>query len=500
MRTCAFAVVFGVVALFASSVFAGNATLPPEQEISVDKVWSGPDQDMRYTATAGVLHVLSAEDAEEPAAFFYVSYFQDDNATAAGERPLTFAFNGGPITASMWLHYGTMGPKILALNDNGTLPPPPVKLRNNPDSWLEFTDMVFINPVGVAFSRAGGVAGQEKGGKSGGGAHWGVAEDVKSVGEFMQLYLSQNKLWNRPVFLVGESYGTTRAGALAEHLQMELGLNCNGVALISPVLDLESVDSPFLSYPLNLPTYAADAHYHGKLEGELEQALQLAEHFAANDMLRGLLAGNRLNPDEANQLYTRVAGFSGLDRELVARLRGRIPPHIFFKNLLADQGVIVGRMDGTMTGPDPEPASSAPVYDPSFEGLFGPFTTAANDYLRRELGFETGLAYEFLNEEAYSKWNWSSGFHKQGYVNTADDLARAMAVNPHMKVFVACGYYDMATPYFAAEYTVAQMGLSQEQLANIDFAYYKAGHMMYTHAVERQKLYQDAREFYLQAQ
>lgn len=444
---------------------------------------------LHYTATAGKLPLL--RDGDKPRAeVFYVAYRLVDGPA---DRPLTFAFNGGPGSSSVWLHLGALGPQRVLMGDEGQAPPVPTRYGPNHASWLGWTDLVFIDPVSTGYSRA--VEGEN--------AHQfhGLNEDVDAVGEFVRLYVTRAGRWSAPKFLAGESYGTTRAAALASHLQDRWGMNLNGIALISPVLDFQTIrfapgnDQP---YWLFLPTYAATAAYHGKLEtSDLAATLREVEAWAVAEYLPALALGDALPPEREARVAETLARYTGLSTTYVRRSRLRIGMQSFAKELLRDQGYTVGRFDGRYLGRDALDVGSRPDYDPSYAAVQGAYSAAFNDYARRVLGFETDRPYEVLTG-AVHPWNYA-GVGTNRFVNVADDLRAAIAKNPELHVLVACGVYDMATPYFAADYTVAHLGLPPERRGNVRVTRYGAGHMMYLRKADLEQLTEDARAFYLRA-
>jgi carboxypeptidase C (cathepsin A) len=427
-----------------------------------------------YTATAGTL-VLKEEDGKPQASFFYVAYTRTNTGDISA-RPITFSFNGGPGSASVWLHLGTLGPRRVVLNEDGTLPPPPFRVTENEHSILDDTDLVFIDPVSTGFSRP--VPGEDA------KKYHGVDEDIRSVGEFIRLYITRAQRWASPKFLIGESYGTTRASALSGHLESRYGIYLNGVMLVSVVLDFQTISYAVgneLPFPLFLPTLTATAWYHKKLPAELQAdlaaALKQSESFALGEYATALLKGNRLTPEERRQTAQSLARLTGLSVDFVERSHLRVNVFQFFKELLRSEGKTVGRFDSRMTGVDRDGVGDSPDYDPSYTGVLGPFTGALNDYLRRDLKFESDLPYEILTGKVQP---WNYGDYRNRYLNVAETLRQAMAHNPYLKVFVANGVYDLATPYFATRYTFDHFSFDPKLQQNITMVDYEGGHMMYT--------------------
>jgi carboxypeptidase C (cathepsin A) len=451
-----------------------------------------------YCAIAGNL-VIRQENKDVKGSLFYVAYQLKDEELS--QRPITFVFNGGPGSSSVWLHMGALGPKRIRLTDDGRTLPPPVKYGENPYSWLAFTDLVLVDPIGTGFSRS--VPDDEETKKK----FHGVKQDIESVAKFIRLYLTRNNRWTSPKFLAGESYGTTRVSGLTWYLHQRYGIDLNGVILISPVLDYNTIlfhPSNDLPYILFLPTYAATAWYHQSLSDslqkkELEDLLREVESFCLNTYTTFLAKGEKLDEEERKILIKKLAAYTSHSEDLIEKNNYRINWIEFTKNFLGDRRKLVGRMDTTIIGIRPDPTRPYPKYDPSFEPLFGPFSSAVNGYIRDELKFESDLVYEFLNKDVNNKWDWSSGLIKeQGYIDVSHTLRDALAVNKYLKVFIASGYYDLATPYFATEYTINHMWL-EEQHANISMNYYESGHMIYTHIEEHKRLFQDVMSFYREA-
>ena len=439
--------------------------------------------ELSYTATTGrtVLrregHTDDKFDGPRPKAeMFLTAYTADTDDPVA--RPVTFAFNGGPGSSSVWLHLGLLGPRRVLSGDAGAMLPPPYGLADNAQTLLRHTDLVFIDPVSTGYSRA------VKGEKS--SDFHGYGGDIESVGEVIRLWTSRNGRWMSAKYLCGESYGTTRAAGLARHLQQRYGLYLNGLILISAVLDFGTAgfgggnDDP---YALYLPTYAAVAHYHGKLgDRPLADVLADAESYAGRDYLWALGRGTRLTEAERAAAVARVARLTGLAADYVDRVNLR-PEHIrFLTELLRDRRLVVGRIDGRFTGSDTDYGREQWTSDPSIDAITGPYTAALNHYVRAELGYASDLPYEILTDRVQP---WSFSEFENQHVHVLEPLATAMRANPHMRVHVDCGFYDLATPYFAAEHSFAHLAIPPELAANVDFSYYEAGHMMYLHEPSR---------------
>jgi carboxypeptidase C (cathepsin A) len=443
---------------------------------------------LAYTATAGTL-VLREEDGKRKASIFFVAYTKN-GVTDPAERPLTFGFNGGPGSSSVWLHLGALGPKRVDMGPDGLGVPPPGRLVDNASTWLAFTDLVFVDPVTTGYSRAVPSAADDE--------YHGVEGDVRSVAEFIRVWTTRKARWASPKFLAGESYGTTRAAGLADQLQSRHGLYLSGIVLVSAVLDFQTLRADVgndLPHVLYLPTLAATAAYHGKLAPELAMPALLAEveRFATNEYALALARGSTLSDAERADVAGKIARFTGLSPEFVLASNLRVDDERFYKELLRAQRRTVGRLDARFTGLDRDAGGESAEYDPSYSAIQGPYTAALNDWLRRGLRWETDLEYEILTGRV-RPWKYDGAENR--YLNVAERLRGAMARNPSLRVFVACGYYDVATPYFAARYTLDHMGMERELRERIELAYYDAGHMMYIRPKDLEQLGRDVRGFY----
>ncbi len=465
---------------------------PSDDLVTTSHSITADGAELRYTVTAGrvVLRTEGHTDdkfdgVQAKAEIFVVAYTAErPEGASPADRPVTFAFNGGPGSSSIWLHLGLLGPRRVLMGDAGALLPPPYGIADNPQTLLRHSDLVFIDPVSTGFSRA------VKGGKP--GDFHGFGGDIESVGEVIRLWTTRNDRWMSPKYLCGESYGTTRAAALARHLQTRYGLYLNGLMLISVFLDSGTVDftpgndAPYVHY---LPTYAAIAHYHGRHgDRPLADVLAEAAEYAAGEYPRVLALGGRLTAAERADAVRRVAALTGLSEAYVDRVDLR-PEHIrFLTELLRDEHKTVGRIDGRFTGWDTDYGREKWSSDPSIDAITGPYAAALNHYVRAELGYDCDLPYEVLTDRVHP---WSFKEFEAQHLHVLDKLAAAMRVNPHMRMHVACGYYDAATPYYAAEHDIAHLAIPAELAGNIEFAYYEAGHMMYMH--EPSRLDQSAR-------
>jgi len=428
---------------------------------------------LAYTATAGTL--ILKKDDKPWASMFYVAYTLD-GVTDVSKRPITFAFNGGPGSSSVWLHMGALGPKRVDMGPDGGQPKPPYRLVDNEDTALEFTDLVFIDPVTTGFSRAA-PGEQEK-------QFHGFDGDLDSVAEFIRLYLTRSERWKSAKFLAGESYGTTRAAALAERLLDNDGIYLNGITLISTVLNFETISfapGNDLPYTLYLPSYTAAAWYHKKLpkdlQGDLEKALGESRRFAGNEYNAALMKGDKLTASERTSAVREMARLTGLTEKYIDESNLRVPEARFTKELLRDQRKTIGRYDSRLEGQDLDAAADRPEYDPSYASVQGVFTAMFNDYVRTELKYASDVPYQVLTDKV-QPWNYDR--FQNRYVNVAELLRQAMTQNPSLKVMIANGYFDLATPFFATEYTVNHIGLDPGLSNHISLTYCDAGHMLYT--------------------
>jgi carboxypeptidase C (cathepsin A) len=427
-----------------------------------------------YTATAGTL-VLKKEDGKPWASMFYVAYTRDDTPELS-KRPLTFSFNGGPGSSSVWLHLGALGPKRVEMGANGEPPAPPYRLVDNQDTALEFTDLVFIDPVTTGFSR-------EAPGESAAQFH-GFDGDLKSVAEFIRLYSVRAERWASPKFLAGESYGTTRAAALSQYLIRNDGIYLNGIVLISSVLNFETISfapGHDLPYELYLPSYTSTAWYHKKLpndlQSSLEKAIGEARRFAGGEYAAAMMKGDKLTSQERAEIAKQLARFTGLSTAFVEESNLRVPPWRFEKELLRGERRTLGRYDSRLEGEDADAAGDRPGYDPSYASVQGAYTATFNDYVRTQLKYESDLTYEILTDKVNP---WSYKEFENRYVDVADMLRDAMTQNHNLNVVIANGYYDLATPFFATEYTVSHLGLEPNLASHVSLTYCEAGHMLYT--------------------
>ncbi len=422
-----------------------------------------------YTATTGMLAIRDEKTGASEGYMFFVAYTQD-GAPERGKRPITFVFNGGPGSSTVWLHMGAFGPRRVKLLPSGEAPPPPYSYEDNPYTLLDQSDLVFLDPVGTGYSRP---ANPKLGSK-----FWGVNEDIASVGEFIRSYLTTYERWASPKFLAGESYGTTRAAGLTGYLA-DQGIAFNGITLISTILDfgLDEGDNAAIYY---LPSYAAIAWYHKRLPPDLQamtlaQVTDRAERWAGTSYRLALARGYELNDAERRVVVDTLARFTGLSPTIVDQNNLRISLGLFDTELLREQRLTVGRLDGRFTAFSMNNASQRPAFDPSMSNIRLSYTPVLNDYVRRELNYHDDMRYYILGG-GVDRW---SPQHEGGPTDVTPSLEAAYAQNPHMKLFVAMGYYDTATPYYAVEYTLSHLAIGPQARSNITTAYYAAGHMMY---------------------
>ncbi|MBC7950102.1 MAG: peptidase S10 [Chitinophagaceae bacterium] len=442
---------------------------------------------LNYTATTGYMPIKDEKDTLK-ANLFFIAYTKDGESDPA-KRPILFSFNGGPGSSSVWLHMGALGPKVVLMTEDGNTLPPPYKYSDNPHTWLDKTDIVFIDPMMTGFTRPAGRSTQTE--------FTGYENDLRFVGDFIRLYLSKYARWSSPKFIAGESYGTTRAAGLSGYLQDRYGLYVNGIILVSAILDFGTVrtdrgnDVPF---PLGLPTFAATSWYHKKLDPKytsLTSLLKEVEQFALSDYAAALIKGDRIADAERNRIIDKLHDYTGLSKEYLDETNLRLYVGQYNKELMRKEKKTVGRLDSRITGQDFNQAGASYDYDASYDiAIYGGYASAINDYIRRDLKYDNDLPYEILTNRVGP---WSNS--QDRYLNVAETLRSAMVRNPSLKVWVANGYYDMATPYFATDYVFHHMFLPKDLQKNVNFTYYEAGHMMYIHKPSLIKLKNDFAQF-----
>ena len=441
---------------------------------------------INYTATAGETY-LKDKDGAPKAAIFSVAYVKEGRDPS---RPVTFLFNGGPGSGSVWLHMGAFGPKRVAIpsdaRDDGG---PPYPIVDNPDSLLDVTDIVFIDPVGTGFSHALGKTEPKE--------FWGVTKDAESVAQFIRLWLSENGRWNAPKYLGGESYGTTRTAAVVNQLEGAFNdVSLNGLLLISTILDFgaqATVPGNEMPYILFVPSMAAAAHFHGKVPDAppLESFVAEARQFAISDYAAALLKGQALQGEERADIRRRLARYTGLSEQFLENANLRVTDGRFYKELLRDRGLTIGRLDARYTGRDYDNAGEEPDNDPSFYGIDAGYTAAVNAWIRDGLKFDTERQYVTIG--SVGDWDWDiGGGDLKYYRSVAPYIGRAMRENSDLRVFVGQGYFDFATPFFGAEYSLSRAGFPTDR---IEYRYYGSGHMMYVRDEDRLALSRDVRNF-----
>ena len=444
-------------------------------------------QRVTYIVETGMLPLLKP-DGTSRASVFYVAYTRVGRTNAAA-RPVTFCFNGGPGSSSVWLHLGALGPRRVKMNENGTLPPPPFGLVDNEYSILDASDLVFIDPVATGFSRA---VKDEKADQ-----FFGDSADLDSVGEFIRLWTTRHERWLSPKYLCGESYGVFRAAGLADQLRSRYGLYLNGLILVSGVLDFGTIwgqtgnDLPFT---LALPAYTAAAQFHKKLppdvQPDLPKALAEAREFARGEYTAALLQGETLSADETKKIAAELARLTGLKLQVIEDNDLRIDPGVFRKQLLRDEGLILGAYDARITGRDDDPASPTPGFDPSSAATLGPFSAAINAYVRGELKFDDDLPYEII--AGVQPWNYGV---RNNYANASDKLAATMNQNPYLRILILGGRCDLVCPIDTMRHALDHMPLAPPYRTNITYAEFDAGHMMYVNLPDLQTWQKDLEGF-----
>ncbi|MFL5561577.1 MAG: S10 family peptidase [Gemmatimonadaceae bacterium] len=465
--------------------FLSRVNEPP---VATHHVVRLPNGELRYTATTGMLPIRNDSSGVIEGGMFFVAYTRD-GVTDPGKRPLLIAFNGGPGSSSVWLHLGAFGPRRVRLMPDGSAPAPPYQVEDNPQTLLDQTDIVFVDPVGTGYSRA---ARPEFGAK-----FWGLDEDIAAMGEFIRLYLTRYSRWSSPLFIGGESYGTTRATGLSGYLA-DRGITLNGIVLLSTVMDFAASSmsrgnaAGFVNF---LPSYTATAWYHHRLAPELqakalEQVMAEAKQWAVTQYGPALAMGDRLPADQRAAIVRQLALYTGLSAQFIADNDMQVTLGRFNHELLRGERRVIGRLDSRFTTYDLDPGSENVQLDPSEATIRNTFTPAWNDYVRRELKYRDDDVYYILGG-GIGRWHYP----QNNYADVSPSIERAFTKNPYLRLYVAMGYYDMATPYFAVEYTLGQLRVAPEVRSNIVTEYFAAGHMMYIDDAQDVKLRAGIRKF-----
>ncbi len=501
----------GLIAAFGQAAESESAQTPPKEHAKPSASSSPPasseeiplpppavthhsinlqGQAWNYTATAAYAPLKDGAGKVE-AHIFYVAYAAE-GGKPADKRPVTFAFNGGPGASAIWLHLGALGPRRAGLARDGTALPAHPHLVTNESTWLEFTDLVFVDPVGTGYSRAAKDIEPKR--------FFEVTQDIRAMGNFMRRYLTDNDRWLSPIFIAGESYGTTRAAGLASYVQKELGMYLSGLILLSSVLNLQAIGfdpGNEIAYVLAIPSYTATAWYHGKLQrdqfGNLDEALETVEQWTMDEYLPALEAGDTLPEAKRRQIIQQLAQFTGLPRAYLETSKLRVSPFRFTMELLRPEGRTLGLLDSRVTAAAPAPAGEDERVDPALVLSTLALVTPWYDYVRKELQFKTDLPYVFLSREANAAWKWGQG--GQGYLNVAGKLAEAMALNEHLKVFAGAGYYDLTTSYLSQVHTLNHLGLPPSLRRQLTVRFYPSGHQIYTDLPSLRRLRQEVGAF-----
>lgn len=483
-----------IVVVFCSSSRAEDASAYQAQIAETKHSIKLSNRKIEYIVRAGDTE-LKDEKGQAKASIFSTAYFRQ-NVKNIEQRPIIFVFNGGPGSSSVWLHLGVFGPKIVQIpSDAQPVSAAPYALIDNPLSLLDIADMVFIDPVGTGYSKAIGTYE--------GKAFWGVRQDAEVMSQFVREFITTYQRWNSPKYLAGESYGTTRAALMVKELQEGWGsVDLNGVFLISSIVDFQTGDFNYgndLPYVTFLPTYAATAWYHNAIPNmgkykDLPNFLDDVRKFALSEYASALILGQNLSSETFDAIVNRLHDYTGLRKQYIAQTNLRIDEMLFMKELLRDRGLSVGRLDSRYLGVDASNVEARFDADPSGYAIDGAYTAAMQNYLAKDLKVLRNQRYNILSGEVFSNWDWLYGdsARSQGFLNTGQFLSTAQRQNPSFRIFIANGYYDLATPFFATEYSFSREGFDQQRII---MKYYEAGHMMYIHHPSLAQLAQDMREF-----
>ncbi|MHB1864470.1 MAG: S10 family peptidase [Gemmatimonadaceae bacterium] len=456
---------------------AMHAPAPKEVHVTTEHSITIGGQRVDYDATVGSIILRDAKN--EPTGELYYIAYSKRGVTDESRRPLMFAYNGGPGSSSIWVHMGLLGPKRVDIPDTAHAPPPPYKLVDNQYSMLDKADLVFIDPIGTGYSKPIG--------KGKGSDFWGVDQDASSLAQFVSRYLSEAGRWNSPRYLMGESYGTTRSAALSAVLQSRYHIDLNGVILLSSVLDFQTItfdpgnDEPFIMY---LPSYAAVAWYHNALPNkpaQLRPFLTQVEQFATHDYAEALLQGDKLTAADRAAILDKLHEYTGLSRDYIDKADLRVTASQFEKELLREHGLVLGRLDARFTGETGDLLAENAGYDPQSADISSAYTSLFNQYMHDDLNFGKDMMYATSGN--VNPWDWKHGFARgwPGHTNVATDLAETLTANPKLHVLLNAGLFDLATPYFPAEWTMDHLGVPKQVRAQISIAEYMSGHMVYVH-------------------
>ena len=468
-------------------------TIPKARQFVSEHKGKFNGQNINYKVTAGETY-LRDKKGNETASIFTFAYTKSSKKNTS--RPVTFIWNGGPGSSSTWLHMGIYGPKHVKVPSDAKYPgPPPYPILNTPETILDVSDLVFIDPVGTGFSRA---LGEHKSKE-----FWGLKQDANSMAHFIRTWLTDNNRWNSPRFILGESYGTTRAAAVAKILENDLSISLNGIIFISQALDYQGstpyVRDNIISHITYLPTMAAAAVYHGKISPkpkDLTKFLAEARLFATDELMPALFKGNSISKANKKHIRDKLVYFTGLTSPYVEQAELRIQGFHFAKELLRDEGLSIGLLDARYTVDEVDDLEAQPNYDAS-RAISSAYNSGLRSYIRNDLGVDWDRIYlSPADDELSAQWSWRTvplgKAWEPAYINTAHDLSKALRINPMLKVFVASGYYDLITPFFDAEYTLNRHGIRSDQ---IEYNYYHGGHMMYVNEAVRTNLLKDTRSF-----
>ncbi len=490
MRAISLLVTAAGMALGQTAPAKPDSPAPEPLPVTIQHEMRAGSTAIKYSTTTGRLPIANEQTGAVEGQMFFIAYTRE-TPTPKSQRPLMFSFNGGPGAASVWMHLGMIGPKRVRMMEDGSYPPPPFELVDNQHTFLEFADLVFIDTIGTGYSRASTADLGKK--------FWGVQGDIASVSEFIRLYLTRYQRYTSPLFLIGESYGTFRAAGVAGYL-IDRGIAFNGVLLISSILNFQTArfnKGNDLPYSLFLPTYTATAWYHKKLprdlQGDLKKALKESEDYAQGEFAQVLAKGDRLTPQERSDAVGKLSRLTGLDKRYIEENDLRIQIMKFIKELRRSEGKTVGRLDSRLEASEGSNGSEVPGFDPAMTAIRPPYQSLIVDYLRGALKYETDLPYYVLGG-GIGNWEYGPGGTNQ-YADTSDALRQAFVKNPYMRLFVASGYYDLATPYFATEYTMSHLGIPPQFKGSIDKSYYEAGHMFYIHVPSLKKVSGEVADF-----